>query len=79
MTQTFTENDLLRYAYGETSGTENVEIKKSLLCDDLLQDTYNQLIATLAELDKCAIKPGDSAVQRILDYSKSSNLPPVLK
>ncbi len=79
MTQTFTENDLLRYAYGETSSTENVEIEKSLLCDDLLQETYNQLVATLAELDKCAIKPSDSVVQRILDYSKSSNLPSVLK
>ena len=79
MTKTFTENDLLRYVYGETTTKENVEIQNSLLCDEQLQETYNQLMSTLGELDSCMKMPNDRAVQNILDYSKSSNLPSVLK
>jgi hypothetical protein len=79
MTKTFTENDLLRYAYGETSKIENVEIENALLCDEELQENYNQLVTTLSELDKCMVQPRLSSVQGILEYSRSSNLPSVLK
>ncbi|MEM8894202.1 MAG: hypothetical protein AAGC88_06475 [Bacteroidota bacterium] len=79
MTKTFTENDLLRYIYGETTSNENLEIENSLLCDEQLQEMYNELMSTLGELDKCMKMPSDRAVQNIIDYSKSSNLPSVLK
>lgn len=79
MTKTFTENDLLRYVYSETSKIENVEIENALLCDEKLQERYCQLVSTLSDLDKCAVEPSDRTIQSILDYSRSSNLPSVLK
>lgn len=79
MTKTFTENDLLRYVYSETSKIENVEIENALLCNERLQERYLQLISTLSDLDKCVVAPSSRAVQGILDYSRSSNLPSVLK
>lgn len=79
MTKTFTENDLLRYVYSETSKIENVEIENALLCDQQLQESYSQLVSILSDLDRCVIEPSDRTIQGILDYSRSSNLPSVLK
>jgi hypothetical protein len=74
MTKTFTENDLLRYVYGETSKIENIEIGNALICDEQLQESYNHLVGTLSDLDKCVVQPSVQAIQGILDYSRSSNL-----
>lgn len=79
MTKTFTENDLLRYAYGETSETENVEIENALVCDQGLQEAYSDLSNALSLLDNGMVQPGEASVQNIIEYSRSFNLPSVLK
>ena len=52
MTKTFTQNDLIRYIYHETSAKESVEIQKALLCDDKLHEEHKQLSSMVAMLDE---------------------------
>ena len=52
MTKTFTQNDLIRYIYDETSNTEASEIQLALLCDDSLQEEYKSLNGVIIMLDE---------------------------
>jgi hypothetical protein len=52
MTKTFTQNDLIRYIYDETSNTESTEIKQALLCDDSLNEEYKSLSGVVSMLDE---------------------------
>jgi hypothetical protein len=52
MTKTFTQNDLIRFIYDETSKEESIEIQQALLCDDSLQDEYKRLSTTKSMLDE---------------------------
>jgi hypothetical protein len=52
MTKTFTQNDLIRYIYDETSNLESKEIQHALLCDDTLQEEYNSLSSTKSMLNE---------------------------
>ena len=52
MTKTFTQNDLIRYIYDETSQVESEEIQHALLCDDTLQEEYKSLSSTKSMLDE---------------------------
>lgn len=75
MTKTFTQDDVIRYIYEETTGTENRELEQALLCDAGLQEMYKELNAVKRRLD-CSLKqPSDSVIQSIMNYSKSLNLP----
>ena len=52
MTRTFTQNDLIRFMYEETSHEESTEIQHALLCDNKLQDEYKSLSSTKSMLDE---------------------------
>jgi hypothetical protein len=52
MTKTFTQNDLIRYIYDETSEMESSEIQHALLCDYQLQEEYKNLSSTKSMLDE---------------------------
>ena len=52
MTKTFTQNDLIRYIYEETSDVESSEIQHALLCDYKLQEEYKNLSSTKSMLDE---------------------------
>jgi hypothetical protein len=52
MTKTFTQNDLIRYIYDETSNTESSEIQQALLCDDSLNEEYKSLSGVVSMLDE---------------------------
>ena len=75
MTKTFTQDDVIRYVYCETSEKENKEIEKAILCDSQLQEMYKEFTSTKADLDKSMKDPSDRVINRILNYSKSLNLP----
>jgi anti-sigma factor RsiW len=60
MTKTFTQNDLIRYIYNETSQEESLEIQKALLFDDALHEEHKQLRATVNLLDEL-LEPGASS------------------
>jgi len=52
MIKTFTQNDLIRYIYDETSHEEAIEIQQALLCNGRLQEEYKQLSTTKLMLDE---------------------------
>ena len=52
MTKTFTQNDLIRYIYNETSHEESVEIQQELLYNGNLQEEYKTLSSTVVMLDE---------------------------
>jgi hypothetical protein len=71
MIKTFTQNDLIRLLYHETSEEETREINKALLCDGELQAQYAQLKASKEALHEVQLQPSSSSVLNILSYSRS--------
>lgn len=71
MIKTFTQDDVIRYVYQETSELETKEIRKALLCDAKLEEMYKDMLSMKADLDKARKNPSDKAINNILNYSKS--------
>lgn len=70
MIKTFTQNDLIRYLYHETSEEETREINKALLCDSLLQTQWKELHSSKKSLDAAHLQPSADVVLNILGYSR---------
>ncbi|MEQ8414776.1 MAG: hypothetical protein RIF36_27120 [Imperialibacter sp.] len=79
MTKTFTENDLIRYVYGETSEIENNEIESALLCDSEVQEQFAQLLEITQQLSGVNYFPSENSVKNILDKAKELNLQSIAK
>ena len=73
MTQTFTstQNDVVRYLYNETSNQENTFVEAALLFDKELLDFYLDCTDLKSGMDKIQLSPSDSAIERILSYSRN--------
>jgi len=74
MTKTFTQNDLIRYYYKETTEKESSKIQNALICDPVLQDQYKEICRMLKELNKVQLEPSEKSVEAILKFSRSQNL-----
>lgn len=74
MTKTFTQNDLIRYIYGETSLKETVEIEVALTEDPDLMKNINKLLKVKRQVASAQLNPSDSCINKILSYSASLNL-----
>lgn len=72
MIKTFTQADLIRYLYHETTEKEEREINKALLCDTELRAKYASMCAIKNEMDAAQLEPSSQTVQNILQYSKST-------
>jgi hypothetical protein len=70
MIKVFTQNDLIRFLYHETSEQETKEINKALLCDSELQAQYKELNAGKSMLDATQMQPSANTVLNILSYSR---------
>ncbi len=70
MTKTFTQTDLIRFLYHETSEEETKGINKALLLDSGLQAQLNELRAMHKDLDAIHLQPSASSIQNILHYAK---------
>ena len=71
MIKTFTQNDLMRYLYHETTEKEEQEISKALLTDTELRAMYTSMVALKKEMDKAQLEPSAGTVLNILSYSRS--------
>ena len=71
MIKVFTQNDLIKFLYHETSEEESREINKALKCDSELLALYNELKATIEQLDQTHLEPSSSTILNILNYSRS--------
>ena len=72
MIKTFTQDDVIRYVYHETSELETLEIEKALLCDAKLQESYNEINRVINQLDEKMKTPSQQAINNILNYSKNA-------
>lgn len=69
MIKLFTENDLLRYVYGETSNNENIQIEEAIVCNPALEQKYSDLTMNTKLLDGLFLNPSKSVLDDIFDYS----------
>ncbi len=74
MIQTFTQLDLIRFIYNETTNEQHRNIELALLCNNELMEEYKSLKLTVNSLHKVSYTPSNSTIENILNYSKSSNL-----
>jgi chromatin remodeling complex protein RSC6 len=74
MIRTFTQDDVIRYVYHETSFEENNEIERAILCDSKLQSIFKEIRGIKKRLDEAVKAPSDKVINNILNYSKSLNL-----
>lgn len=70
MITTFTQNDLIRFLYHETSEEENREIKRALQFDSVLSLQFEEIQSVSKNLDGTLVEPSDGVVERILNYSR---------
>lgn len=70
MTQTFTQDDLIRYIYHETTEKETREIDRALICDSELQKQYTELVTTKKQLDIVRMEPSHGCINGILNYAR---------
>ena len=70
MTQTFTQDDLIRYIYHETTEKETREIDRALICDSELQKQYKELVTTKKQLDTVRMEPSERTINSILNYAR---------
>lgn len=70
MIKIFTENDLIRYVYDETSEVENLDIENALLFDSETQEEYAQLVELKTQLSCVEYIPSEKSVSNILSKAK---------
>ena len=69
MQQTFTQNDLIKYIYKETSLIETLEIGAALEEDMDLLKQFKSLMKGYLQLPKATFSPSPMMLQNILGYS----------
>jgi hypothetical protein len=69
MTKTFTQNDLIRFIYQETTEEEAQEINRVLSFDGELQLLYRELLFVKNSMEKARLEPSPQAVDNILRYA----------
>ena len=69
MTKTFTQSDLIRFIYHETTEKETHEIERVLSFDPELQLHYRELLLTRDSINKAQLEPSPAVVENILRYA----------
>jgi anti-sigma factor RsiW len=73
MAKNYTENDLLRYLYGELSAQETLEIESQMMLDDHLNKAFIQLQNGISNLEQLAQEPSQTSIDIILSYSQETS------
>lgn len=71
MIQIFTNDDVVRYVYEETSAEENLLIEDALMAEPELMSFYLDALEIKCLMNKIERKPADSTIQNILNYSRN--------
>lgn len=69
MIKMYTQDDIVRYIYGETSAEESLKIENQLFQDPELLSFYFEMLEFLPSLDKAMKNPSDKSIASILAYS----------
>ena len=73
MKKSFTQEDLIRLIYNETSAEETAKIKAVLAVDWELNEQYQQMLETKSLFKKASEVPSISSIDIILSYSKNTS------
>jgi hypothetical protein len=71
MIKTFTQDDVVRYVYEETSPEENLLIEDALMSEPELMTFFLEALELRALMNKIERQPRTSTVQAILNYSQN--------
>ncbi len=71
MTQIYTQNDLIRYIFKETTEEENTRIENELLTSTEMVDFYADVCDIVQKVKKMNMEPSGNTIQTILEYSRS--------
>ena len=64
-----TLNYLVSYMYNETELMDSVIVQKAIDHDEEVAETYQDLLAARALLDKTLMRPSSKALQNVLKYA----------
>ncbi|AUD05203.1 hypothetical protein [Spirosoma pollinicola] len=70
MIKTFTQDDVIRYVYEETSPEDNLLIEDALMSEPDLMTFFLEALELRALMNRIERQPRRDTVQSILDYSK---------
>ena len=70
MTKTFTQDDVVRYVYEETSPEDNLLIEDAMMSEPELMTFFLEALELRALMNKIERQPRVSTVQSILSYSQ---------
>ena len=76
MTKTFTQDDVIRYVYEETSPEENLLIEDAMMSEPELMTFFLEALELRALMNKIERQPRVSTVQAILNYSHQYSASP---
>ena len=74
MTKICTQNDVLRYIYGETTEEENLTVQKALLLDQTLMDFYREALHLKRQINTLEMVPSQRCMNAIMEYAQSGSL-----
>jgi hypothetical protein len=69
MNNTFTENDLLLFIYGEADAALESQIKNELLVNKKLQNQHRNLLSVTNQLDSVKFEPNATSLKIIMEQS----------
>lgn len=70
MIKTFTQDDVIRYVYEETSPEENLLIEDALMSEPDLMTFFLEALELRALMNRIERQPRKNTVQAILNYSQ---------
>lgn len=76
MIKTFTQDDVIRYVYEETSPEESLLIEEALMSEPELTTFFLDALELRSMMNKIERQPRSSAVDNILNYSRNHPLNP---
>ena len=71
MIQTFTQHDVIRYVYQETTEIEDLLIQDGFVYDPEMLEFYLDMLDVKVGLDKSYRQPSDRSIDNILAYSRN--------
>jgi len=74
MTKHYSQHDLLRFVYGETSAIESENIVVLLDTDDNFRKTYKNLLTLKVAMTRAEKTPSTALIENILSYSRATHL-----
>ena len=76
MYKTFTNEDLLRYLYGEMNREERQELRSVIFENNILRSEFLALKETKESLKKGLVSPSKFVVKNIVSYAKALVIKP---